>query len=85
MWYDFQWDNSSEETKVTQKLKTKGYRPTFNNEQMPIRIYIVSYKSLFCCAEYILPHPQTVGQRMLKLQLLFTLEIFRLPLQDSLP
>ena len=38
MWYDCQWDNSSQETKMTQKLTTIGHRTAFNNEQSPFRI-----------------------------------------------
>ena len=42
MWFDFQWDNSPQETKMTQKLTTIGHRIAFNNEQSPY--HIISYK-----------------------------------------
>ena len=42
MWYDCQWDNFPQETKMTQKLTILGHRTAFNNEQSPYRI--VSYK-----------------------------------------
>ena len=42
MWYDCQWDNRPQETKMTQKLTNICHRTAFNNEQSPYRI--VSYK-----------------------------------------
>ena len=33
MWYDFQLDNSPQETNMTQKLTTIGHRTAFNNEK----------------------------------------------------
>ena len=42
IWYDCQWDNCPQETKMTQTLTTIGHRTAFNNEQSPY--LIVSYK-----------------------------------------
>ena len=42
MWYDFQLDNSPQETKMTETLTNIGHRTAFNNEQCQIRM--VSYK-----------------------------------------
>ena len=42
MWYDCQWDNCPQETKMTQTLTFIGHGTAFNNEQSPYRI--VSYK-----------------------------------------
>ena len=42
MWYDCQWVNSPQVTKMIQKLTTIGHNTAFNNEQSPYRI--VSYK-----------------------------------------
>ena len=42
MWYDCQWDNTLQETKMTQKLTTIGNCMAFTNEQSPYQI--VSYK-----------------------------------------
>ena len=42
MWYDCQWDNYPQKTKMTQTLTTIGHRMAFNNEQSPYRI--VSHK-----------------------------------------
>ena len=33
MWYDCQWDNYPQKTKMTQPLTTIGHRTAFNNEQ----------------------------------------------------
>ena len=37
MWYDCQWDNSPQETKMTQKLITLGHRTasTMSNKENP--------------------------------------------------
>ena len=42
MWYDFQCDQSPQETNMTQTLTTIGHHMAFNNEQSLYRI--VSYK-----------------------------------------
>ena len=42
MWYDCQWNNYPQKTKMTQTFTTIGHRTAFNNEQSPYRI--VSYK-----------------------------------------
>ena len=42
VWYDFQLDNSPQETKMTETLTNIGHRTAFNNEQCQIRM--VSYK-----------------------------------------
>ena len=42
MWFDCQWDNSPQETKMTHKLTSIGHHEDFNNEQSPYNI--VSYK-----------------------------------------
>ena len=38
MWFDYQCDNSPQETKMTQNLTTVGHRTVINNEQSPYRI-----------------------------------------------
>ena len=42
--YDCQWDNSLQETKMTQKVTTIGPRTAFNNEQSLYCILLVRYK-----------------------------------------
>ena len=44
MWYDCQWDNYPQETKITQTLVTIGHRTAFNHEQSP-----------YCIARYKRP------------------------------